>query len=168
MSNSYACYCCLEHRHDARSARPWSIFLSNTEITSTRADLVRAQAHPITCTSTSLFKVEGTASKPLARDVFFHPHQVAGVGSCVLCESLSRHAVNVSISLSFRASVSRNVKRKVNVRLCELPLWTISLLLLISRSHRLTWRGRYGRKQEVKPLYKCRVSQNGFAERGVG
>jgi hypothetical protein len=52
---------------------PWSIFLSNTEITSTRADLVRAQAHPITCTSTSLFKVEGTASKPLARDVFFHP-----------------------------------------------------------------------------------------------
>jgi hypothetical protein len=31
----------------------------------------------ITCihlhASTSLFKVEGTASKPLARDVFFHP-----------------------------------------------------------------------------------------------
>src|SRR5262245_52177290 len=37
-------------------------------------------------------------------------HQVAGVGSCVLRESLSRHAVDMSISLSFPARVSRNVK----------------------------------------------------------
>ena len=64
-------------------------------------------------------------------------------GSCVLCESLSRHAVNLPVSLSFPAGVSRNV------RLREFPLWTIFILSLISRSHRLTWCARNGRKQEV-------------------
>src|SRR5262249_19139374 len=49
----------------------------------------------------------------------------------------------------------------------EFPLRTILLLPFIRRSHRLIWRSGYGRKQEVKPLYKCRVRQNGFTERGV-